>query len=479
MGAKESKPPLSRRRTRSSSAKEKENAPESSQQVVDDHGGSPSKKPKLSQDDQHMALARAVEAISEEENAAAQVASDGSMEQEAANSSLEVLVTLPNAKVYLMDHDQAGSESVLLASGDLSVIRIVQNGSVVAAIVKLGDELQWPLAKDAPVLKLSESHYIFSLRLPVTVEEDEDEDQPSSEGKEEVSFKSSAEVLNYGVTLPGDASQELLKELDLALESYSSLVPVPALLKDQDEEVVEMVQDDGNQGIAGVKLTTKKKNYYLEQLAPNADDYQSAIAKAIASGSGHIVRGILWVSELIATQIERSGLLMQQHIKPKKKPSKISPKTMKNIRTAKQISRMTETLASGLLSGVVTATESITSSVLKTKPGAALIGLLRGEAAIATLDAFVKVFDALELAGKNVMSRTTLVTCQVVSHRYGDEAAALTKEGLSTAGHVVTTAWKISKIRTAMNPVKASTNPVSLKAAAIAAAEQLKGKKTM
>lgn len=37
-------------------------------------------------------------------------------------------------------------------------------------------------------------------------------------------------------------------------------------------------------------------------------------------------------------------------------------------------------------------------------------------------------------------------------HRYGEAAAQVTQETLATAGHVVATAWTVSKLRKAFNP---------------------------
>ncbi|KAG4952021.1 hypothetical protein JHK85_045888 [Glycine max] len=49
-----------------------------------------------------------------------------------------------------------------------------------------------------------------------------------------------------------------------------------------------------------------------------------------------------------------------------------------------------------------------------------------------------KVCDAVEVAGKSVMSTSNTVTTELVNHRYGEEAAKATSEGLDAAGHA---AW--------------------------------------
>jgi spartin len=63
-----------------------------------------------------------------------------------------------------------------------------------------------------------------------------------------------------------------------------------------------------------------------------------------------------------------------------------------------------------------------------------------------------KICDAVEVAGKNVMSTSSTVTTELVNHRYGTKAAEATNEGLDAAGHAFGTAWVAFKIRKAFNP---------------------------
>ncbi|RHN41957.1 putative senescence/spartin-associated [Medicago truncatula] len=87
-----------------------------------------------------------------------------------------------------------------------------------------------------------------------------------------------------------------------------------------------------------------------------------------------------------------------------------------------------------------------------------------------------KLCDAVEVAGKNVMSTSNTVTTEIVHHRYGEEAANATSEGLDAAGHAVGTAWAAFKIRQALNP-KSALKPTALtKSAAKAAAAEYKAK---
>ncbi|OMO93741.1 hypothetical protein COLO4_16704 [Corchorus olitorius] len=82
--------------------------------------------------------------------------------------------------------------------------------NIVAVFARIGDEIQWPLAKDEPVVKLDTSHYLFTLRVPSNGSFEEGKDSKGTE-----------EVLNYGLTIAAKGQEGLLKELNRVLETYS------------------------------------------------------------------------------------------------------------------------------------------------------------------------------------------------------------------------------------------------------------------
>ncbi|WMV14630.1 hypothetical protein MTR67_008015 [Solanum verrucosum] len=146
----------------------------------------------------------------------------------------------------------------------------------------------------------------------------------------------------------------------------------------------------------------------------------------------------------------------------------------------KRVTKMTEKVAVGVLSGAVKVSGFFTRSLANTKAGKKFFSLLPGEMVLATLDGFSRICDAVEVAGKNVMSTSGTVTTEFVSHRYGEEASKATSEGLDAAGHAFGTAWAVFKIRKALNP-KSALKPTALaksaaKAAATAAAADKKAK---
>ncbi|KAL0897378.1 hypothetical protein Bca101_081339 [Brassica carinata] len=113
---------------------------------------------------------------------------------------------------------------------------------------------------------------------------------------------------------------------------------------------------------------------------------------------------------------------------------------------------------------------------LTARLGRSYFGLLPGEMVLATLDGFNKVFDAVEVAGRNVMKTTSTVTTEIVDHKYGAKTAEATNAGLGAAGHALGTAWTVFKIRQALNP-KSVGKPSSLATTVIKTAAKEKKKR--
>lgn len=106
---------------------------------------------------------------------------EGSEEDDGDDSPVEAreecLVTVPNAIVHLIDDQQ----SPHLASGHFSIVRITQKGrgkgkgsknwNGIVVLVRVGENLHWPLMKDEATVKLDPTHYFFTLPVPSSVEE--------------------------------------------------------------------------------------------------------------------------------------------------------------------------------------------------------------------------------------------------------------------------------------------------------------------
>nr|GEU58300.1 hypothetical protein [Tanacetum cinerariifolium] len=320
--------------------------------------------------------------------------------------------------IHLIDKQH----SIELASGDLEIIRLRQGSAVVAVLARVADVIQWPLAKDEPAVKLDQTHYFFTLRLP---------DDPTHHGHPEDN------VLNYGLTVPGRAGNEgrVMEEFDKVLEEYSAFSV---------KEVTEGVRgiEESSKGNAEVKAEA-----YWTTLAPNVEEYSGSVARLIAGGSGQLIKGILWCGDVTSDRLKWGNEFLKKRTKGGGK-SDVSPQALKRARRAKRLTKMSERVATGILSGAVKVSGVITGSLVNSKAGKKFFNLLPGEIILASLDGFSK---------------------------HGEEAAKVTKESMNAAGHAIGTAWAVFKIRKALNP-KSAIKPTTLVKAAASQSKKSKSK---
>ncbi|XP_073273483.1 protein EARLY-RESPONSIVE TO DEHYDRATION 7, chloroplastic-like [Primulina huaijiensis] len=369
-----------------------------------------------------------------------------------SESSEEVLIRIPGAIVHLIDKER----SVELASGEFSIIQLRQGDNYVAALARMGEEIQWPLAKDEAAVKLDESHYFFTLRIP-------------NENYE----TGGDNILNYGLTIASKGQEPLLRKLDSVLEKFS------AFKVEKASEAVEKGWLAAAKDVSPAEMEGKKDELersasaYWTTLAPNVEDYSGSVARMIAAGSGQVVRGILWCGDVTTDRLKWGNDFLKKRM-TKGSSSEVSPQALRRMKRVKQMTKMSENVALGILSGVVKVSGFFTSPVANSKVGQKFFSILPGEIILASLEGFNKVCDAVEVAGKNVMSTTSVVTTGLVSHKYGEQAAEVTRDGLGAAGHAFGTAWAVFKIRKALNPKSVMKPSSFMKAAAKANSAKLK-----
>ncbi|KAL6873588.1 hypothetical protein ACP4OV_013670 [Aristida adscensionis] len=345
-------------------------------------------------------------------------AGDGAVDGGAPQASEDVLLRLPGAQLHLIDR----SRSHPLAAGDLSLLRIRSGDTSLAALALL-PPVQWPLARDVAAVKLDPCHYSFSLTVPASA------DDPSPG------------PLHYGLTLSRPDPR-----LDGLLAAYTNFsVHFVVGTKELENRVHDEVE-------AAAYWTT---------VAPNVEEYGGAVARAIATGAGHLAKGILWCGEVTVDRLRWGNEVLMKRMQPGDPNTEVSPEMLRRIQRTKKVTKMSEKVATGILSGVVKVSGYFTSSVANSKAGKKFFSMLPGEIVLASLEGFGKICDAVEVAGKNVLSTSSTVTTGLVSHKYGDKAAAATNEGMDAAGHAIGTAWTVFKIRQALNP-KSVLKPTTL-----------------
>ncbi|GAU34200.1 hypothetical protein TSUD_209820 [Trifolium subterraneum] len=392
----------------------------------------------------------------------------------------DILIKVPGAILHLIDQQY----SVELAIGELTIIRLRQGHNTLAIYARVADEIQWPLAKDEAAVKVDDSHYFFCFCVPKekcdsdSSDSSDEEKEKDKDKKKNLRSKSrrkgddGLELLSYGLTIASKGQEDLVKELDEVSEKAKKKGEAldASLAMEISPEDLDTVKEKK-------ELMEERCAAYWTTLAPNVEDYSGTAAKLIAAGSGQLVKGILWCGDVTVDRLKWGNEFMKKRMGPPSQ-AEISPQTLRRIKRAKKVTKMTESVATGVLTGVVKVSGFFTSSVANSKAGKKFFKLLPGEVVLASLDGFSKLCDAVEVAGKNVMSTSNTVTTEIVHHRYGEEAAKATSEGLDAAGHAVGTAWAAFKIRQALNPKSVLKSASMAKSAAKAAADEYKAKKS-
>ncbi|KAL0426971.1 UNVERIFIED_CONTAM: Senescence/dehydration-associated protein, chloroplastic [Sesamum latifolium] len=306
------------------------------------------------------------------------------------NVKHEILMRIPSCRVHLMD----GGEALELAAGDFELLRISDENVSLATTIKVGEELQWPLTKDEPVVKLDASHYLFSL--------------PMKDG----------EPLSYGVSF-SDGNGADLGLLDTFLKENSLF--------------------------SSSSSRSRKGDINWKEFAPAVDDYNSVLAKAIAGGTGQIVKGIFKCSNAYTNQVQKGGeTILIRAAEEKNQCEEIVENDRKN-----------EQSDAGRCRGGFWLGDGTGGSFPSRKT---LLSMVPGEVLLASLDAVNKIIDAAEAAEKQAMTATSGAVTRMVTNRFGESAGEATEDALASAGHCAGTAWNVFKIRKAINPASSAAS---------------------
>ncbi|XP_042492466.1 senescence/dehydration-associated protein At4g35985, chloroplastic-like [Macadamia integrifolia] len=321
----------------------------------------------------------------------------------------EVLLQIPRCTVHLMEE----GDTAELTNGYFTLVRLTEDNFGLATIVRVGDDLQWPLTKDEPVVKLDSLHYLFSL--------------PVKDG----------DPLSYGVSF-SEQSRNELGALDSFLKEHSCFSSSPS--------------------------STKNGLLDWRDFAPKVDDYNNVLAKAIVESTGQIVKGIFGCTNAYTKKVQQGGEMILSQVGEKNSipatgnKSNISAGKTKNggieksLKRARKISKMTEKMSKSLLDGITVATGSVVEPLARTQAGKAFLGMVPGEVLLASLDAVNQVLDAVEIAERQALSATSVAATRMVTQRFGESAGEVTEDAFATAGHCAGTAWNVLKIRKAVTP---------------------------
>ncbi|KAK4757742.1 hypothetical protein SAY87_019043 [Trapa incisa] len=343
------------------------------------------------------------------------------MEAAASSQSLDsrmteeqVLFHIPSCTVHLMDQGLA----LELSSGrDFTLLTISDESTSLATVAKVGDDIQWPLTKDEPIVKLDSLHYLFTL--------------PAIDG----------EPISYGVAFM-DQYWCYLEFLDRFLEEHCCF----------------------SSSSSSSYSTAPRQDIDWKEFSPRINEYNNVLAKAIAGGTGQIVKGIFKCSnaytnqvhkgrEIIMTRaVQQNGVNYEERYGGRNYGAQKKTAINRSLKRVRKVSKMTEKISKKMLEGVQFATGSVMGPVVNSQAGKSFLSMVPGEVLLASLDAVNKVLDAAEAAERQAFTATSVATTRMISRRFGENAGEATEDVLATAGHCMSCAWNIFKIRKSINP---------------------------
>ncbi|RWV85757.1 hypothetical protein GW17_00052427, partial [Ensete ventricosum] len=291
----------------------------------------------------------------------------------------ETLICVPGAMVHLIEP----SYSIELGAGDFSLVRLGQGDNTLTVLAVVGDGLvRWPLVLDEVVVKLGHSHYFFSLHVPPNFLGDDDGN----------------DFLNYGLIFTTKGQESLIGELDCLLQAYSSFSVQEIAVKGEDQaatasasSMVEVLNGSVELEMTPAEGMGPKKERsaaYWTTLAPDVENYSSSAAKLVAKGFGKLIKGILWCGDATANRIKQEEDTIKRKVTPCSKPAEVSKDAIKRMKRVKRMTKMSDKVANGVLSGVLKFSGSLTSTVVNSKAGSKLFRLLPAEVILASLDGF-------------------------------------------------------------------------------------------
>ncbi|CAM6045078.1 unnamed protein product [Sphagnum compactum] len=295
------------------------------------------------------------------------------------------MVKISGAQLFLIDRE----ESVLMQKGDFSLRLVKQEHSPLAAIVAAVGEVQWPIGKDAPALKVWNRHYTFAL--------------PG--------------LMVYGLLFPAETPVEVLQQLEAVMNHYCTF------------EVHQEIAAAAQHQISGSDGRTD----YWTAMAPDVESTSSKIAQQICSKSSIAVAADH--GSITTTHSIRASAEVGRGVRPR-------PRMLKRMQQARRMSAVAKIMSMSVLKGAINASQHVVSCSVGLDVNATDISNMSDQSssddvAVASVDAFAKLVEAVETAGNSVYGMTSAATA--VGGGSGNDAAVV--------GNVINTStWTLNQM---------------------------------
>lgn len=224
---------------------------------------------------------------------------------------------------------------------------------------------------------------------------------------------------------------------------------------------------------------------YWTAVASDVETMSSRVARQICSTSTVVANSIVIGGEWATLGIQQGGSLLKRKVPDSSSSSDggVSPRMMKRMQQARRMSAVAKLMSKTLLKGAISATGHVSRSLGLDVNAAAPTPTFGAEGgmrdvAVASVDAFGKVVEAVETAGKSMYGVTTSVGADLIQQRFGSQVGQVVQDSFGAVGNVFNTAWTLNKmgvkmllqVTAASTALSARTN--SRPAAAISSDEQ-------
>ncbi|CAL9221772.1 unnamed protein product [Arabidopsis halleri] len=153
----------------------------------------------------------------------------------------------------------------------------------------------------------------------------------------------------------------------------------------------------------------------------------SALTKAIAEGTGHIIKGIFTCSNSYSKKIHKGGTVAEEVEERSGDISEIdgggnnetkkNNKLNKNLQRAEKLWKVSEAIGMAVIEGEDMVSGWMVAPVVKSRLGKALLSTAPGEVILASLDSFHNIIGAAEAAEIQTHSATSMAATRLVSKR--------------------------------------------------------------
>jgi len=226
---------------------------------------------------------------------------------------------------------------------------------------------------------------------------------------------------------------------------------------------------------------------YWTAVAPDVETMSSRIARQICSTSTIVVDSIMMAGEWASLGIQQAGGAAN-FVKRKVSAAAAAaaaaggddhvimqknPRILKRIQQAQRMSAVAKLMSKTLLKGAISvsthvatgladlnhvhdnASASLSGAQLGHQTSSAAAGLVESAAfpgaakpsvAVASVDAFAKVVEAVETAGKSLYAATKAVGTNLVQQRFGTDAGQMMQDSFGVVGNAIDTAWTLNKL---------------------------------